>query len=135
MLGGKAEIEGGYARDTETRDNGKELALSVLEVLDKVRRTLPALHQLLRREKVLNSPLCPHDLRKECLVALPTLCVTYGMLPSRYLPAGHLIVDHQSTICVGGADVRCGTLDGLTVTVKSIQCNLTESLNKSQEVS
>lgn len=81
-----------------------------------------------------NSPLCPPALRKECLVALPTLCITYGMLPSRYFPAGPLVVDHQSTICVGGADVRYGTLDGLAVTVRSIPYNLKEPPYRSQEV-
>lgn len=68
------------------------------------------------------------------MVALPGICATYGVLPSSYLVGGHLIVDYQSTICVGGASVRRGTLDGLVVTVKSIPFNLTESPDGSQEV-
>jgi hypothetical protein len=56
------------------------------------------------------------------------------MLPSRYLSTGHLIVDNQSTICFGGADVRRGTLDGLAVTVKSIPYNLMGISPNSKEV-
>ena len=47
------------------------------------------------------------------------------MLPSGYVPRGHLIVDYESAICVGGADVRRGTLDGVAVTVKAISNDLT----------
>jgi hypothetical protein len=56
------------------------------------------------------------------------------MLPSGCFPAGCLIVKDNSTICIGGADIRRGTLDGLVVSVKSIPYNPTGSLNGSQEV-
>lgn len=68
------------------------------------------------------------------MVALPGICATHRMLPSRCLLAGHLVVDSESTICVCGADVRRGTLDGLVVTVKSIPFDMTTSSGGSHEV-
>ena len=121
VLEGTADVEAGFIHSAGVGDSEKESALSVVEVLDEVRHTLqPSVTLGIDTAQALNSPLCPPDLRKQCLVALPTLCATYGMLPSRCLPAGHLIVNHQSTICVGGADVRSGALDGLMVTVRTI---------------
>ena len=68
------------------------------------------------------------------MVALPGICATHGMLPFRCLLAGHLIIDYEPTVCVGGAEVRRGTLDGLIVTVKSIPFNTTTSSDGSREV-
>ena len=68
------------------------------------------------------------------MVALPPICAVRRKLPSRCLSAGDLVVDHQSTICVGGADVRHGTLDGFMVTVRSISSGLTGSPGGSHEV-
>ena len=56
------------------------------------------------------------------------------MLPSRYFSTGHLVIEHESVICVGGADVRHGTLDGLAVVVRSIPSILTGSSGGSQQV-
>lgn len=63
------------------------------------------------------------------------MCAVYNTLPSRCSHTGNLVVEHQSTICVGGAEVRHGTLDGLRVTVKSILYNSTGSSGGLQEVS
>ncbi|KAF9781600.1 kinase-like domain-containing protein, partial [Thelephora terrestris] len=117
IVTGVAEVEDGFIRGERAGESQKESVLSVVEVLDEAS----------------NSPLCPSPLRKGCLVALPAICATDGILPSRCLLAGHLVVDYQSTICVGGADVRRGTLDGITVTVKTISCYLKGSLDDPQE--
>ena len=68
------------------------------------------------------------------MVALPAICATYGMLPSRYLPTGDLAVEDESVVCVGGAYVRRGILSGVMVTVKSIPYNLTGSSGSTQQV-
>jgi len=56
------------------------------------------------------------------------------MLPSKYVPRGRLVVDYESTICVGGVDVRRGTLDGVAVTVNSIPNDLTGPSGGTREV-
>ena len=68
------------------------------------------------------------------MVALPGICAAHGLLPSRCSPVGDLVVDYESAICVGGADVRRGTLDGLMVTVKSTPFDMTTSSDDSREV-
>ena len=70
------------------------------------------------------------------MLALPGLCAAYSMLPSRCFPIGHLAVERQSTVRVGGAEVRRGTLDGLMVVVtQSVTYNPTgSSEGSSQEV-
>ena len=68
------------------------------------------------------------------MVALPGICATHGMLPSRYFLTGHLVIEHESVICIWGADVRRGTLDGLAVVVRSIPSILTGSSGGSQQV-
>lgn len=108
ILTGTAKVEGGFIRGVGAGDSGKEWALPVVEVLDEA----------------LISPSCPPALWKKCLVALPAICATDRMLPSRYVPRGHLVVDYESTICVGGVDVRRGTLGGVAVTVKTISNDL-----------
>jgi hypothetical protein len=132
ILAGTAKVKNGFIR---VGNRGKVLVLSVVEVLAEVCGVFEShVAQTAEITQALASPLCSPALRRECLIALPGICATYGMLPSGYLVAGHLVVDYESTICVGGADVRYGTLDGRMVTVKSIPFDMTTSSGGSQEV-
>lgn len=135
ILAGTAEVEDGCIRDVTPGGDGKEKVLPVVEALDEVCDVFfSALHKRAETTQALTSPYCQPALRRECLVALPGICATHRTLPSRCLLPGHLIIDYESTICMGGAEVRRGTLDGLIVTVKSIPFNVTGSSDGSQEV-
>ena len=82
----------------------------------------------------MNLPSCPPALWKKCLVALPVFCAANRMIPSRYAPRGHLVVDYESSVPVGGVHVRHGTLDGIVVTIQTTSNDLAGSSGGGHEV-